>query len=159
MPVLDASEIYEFAIRIEENGEKFYRHAGQVCSSDPEVVKIFDMLANEEVQHKKIFQDLLQKAPKSPLPEKFPGEISGYMEAYTQNLIFSKEAGDDPWCAVFDTRSALEFAIRRELDSILYYQEAKGMVGDEEKKLVDRIIDEERKHFMKLTELKKKLGL
>jgi rubrerythrin len=157
MPALDASEIYKFAIKIEENGEKFYRHAAEACGTDEETRKIFAHLAEEEVDHKKVFEDMLKRVPKADQREKFPGEYGEYLSAYTDNLIFAKETGDDPWCTVVDTESALDFGIRRELDSILYYQEAKEMVGEDEKPFVEKIVEEERKHFMRLTALKKKI--
>ena len=58
MAIFEAKEIFGFAIRIEENGEKFYRFAHDLVS-DEETKKIFDYLAEEEIKHKEIFTDLL----------------------------------------------------------------------------------------------------
>ena len=49
------------------------------------------------------------------------------------------------------------FAIRREIDSINYYNEIKSFVPEEQRNLVEEIIEEERRHFLKLSEFKKKL--
>ncbi|EFK11805.1 conserved domain protein [delta proteobacterium NaphS2] len=43
-------EIIEFAIRIEENGEKVYRDASTKVS-DPSLVSMLHWLAEEEAQH------------------------------------------------------------------------------------------------------------
>ena len=54
-----------------------------------------------------------------------------------------------------DIISALEFGIRRELDSILYYQEMKNFVPEQQHSSIDRIIEEERNHFLELSGIKK----
>jgi len=48
------------------------------------------------------------------------------------------------------------FGIQRELDSTLYFHEIKKFVPKSQHNLIDRIIDEERKHFSKLSELRKR---
>ena len=56
----DASEILQFAVRIEENGEKFYRYATRVTNDDS-AKRMFDYFANEETRHRKTFEDLLRQ--------------------------------------------------------------------------------------------------
>ena len=51
------SEIIEFAIRIEENGEKVYRDASEKVS-DPYLVSFLKWLADEEAEHVQWFSDL-----------------------------------------------------------------------------------------------------
>jgi rubrerythrin len=54
-----------------------------------------------------------------------------------------------------DTSAALDFAIQRELDSILYYHEIKKLVPAAQHDAIEKIIEEERKHFLSLTAMKK----
>lgn len=72
------------------------------------------------------------------------------------NIIFTNEVLDKEISRVKDTPSAINFGIQRELDSILYYHEIKNFVPKSQHKLIDKIIDEERKHFSKLTRLRKR---
>jgi rubrerythrin len=51
------SEIIEFAIRIEENGEKVYRNASEKIS-DPSLVSFLQWLADEESEHVRWFSNL-----------------------------------------------------------------------------------------------------
>ena len=46
----NANEILQFAIRIEENGEKFYHHAARI-TKDEDTKKMFEYLADEENSH------------------------------------------------------------------------------------------------------------
>ena len=152
----DASEILQFAIRIEENGEKFYRHAVRIAKDD-DAKEIFSYLADEEIEHKKMFEDLHSKTEKYEPFESYPGEYFEYLRSYVDKIIFTNEALDKELSRVSDTISALDFGIQRELDSILYFHEIKKFVPKIQHNLIDKIIDEERKHFSKLSELRKRI--
>ena len=158
MGVFAASDIVEVAIRIEENGVNFYKFAEQIAKQQ-EAKELFAHLAQEEIKHKKIFETIFAKMEKSNPPESYEGEFSAYLRSYVDNnLIFTKEAIDKELAKVTDTIAAFDFAIRRELDSILYYHEIKRLVPAAQHGAIEQIIDEERKHYSILTELKKKLG-
>ena len=150
----DASEIFQFAIKIKENGEKFYRHAVQI-TRDNDTKEIFNYLANEESDHKKTFETLLSTMEKHEPFEAYPGEYFEYLRAYVDKIIFTNEVLDKEIPRIKDTLSAINYGIQRELDSILYYHEIKNFVPKHQHKLIDKIIDEERNHFSKLTGLRK----
>jgi len=157
MGVFSASDIMEIAIRIEENGASFYRYAEQIAKKDDEK-KLFAQLAEAEVSHKQIFEKFLQAMEKSNPPESYEGEFGAYLRTYVDNnLIFTKEIMDKQLSRVTDTRTALDFAIQRELDSILYYHEIKRLVPSGQHEAIEKIIEEERKHFQTLTNAKKGL--
>ena len=71
-------------------------------------------------------------------------------------LVFSNETITGKLAENTDTASVLDFAISREMDSILYYHEIKRFVPVAQHLIIDQIIDEERKHFSQLSEAKKK---
>jgi len=148
------SEIYQFAIKIEENGEKFYREISE-RTKDKEVKELFTFLAEEEVRHKKIFEELLSKIEKYEPPEIYPGEYFAYLKAYSEELIFPK--GVEKELKKEDIIEAIDFGIRRELDSIMYYLETKSFVPETQHSGLDKIIQEERSHFVRLSNLKKQL--
>ena len=154
--VFEASDIFEIAMRIEENGGNFYRYAVQVAKEE-EAKEIFDWLAGEEDKHKILFKDMLSKIKTQVPPESYPGEYGAYLHDYADNnLIFKKEVMDAEMARITDTLSAIDFAIRRELDSILYYHEIKGFIAKDQHESIDKIINEERKHFKTLSKMKKK---
>jgi len=154
--VFEASDIFEIAMRIEENGGNFYRYAVQVAKEE-EAKEMFNWLAGEEDKHKILFKDMLSTIKTQALPESYPGEYGAYLHDYADNnLIFKKEVMDAEMARITDTLSAIDFAIRRELDSILYYHEIKGFIARDQHESIDKIINEERKHFKTLSEMKKK---
>jgi rubrerythrin len=156
MGVFAASDIVEVAIRIEENGINFYKFAEQIAKQE-EAKKLFAHLAQAEVTHKKTFESIFAKMEKYNPPESYAGEYSAYLRAYVDNnIIFTKEAMDKELSNVKDTIAAFDFAIKRELDSILYYHEIKKLVPPAQHEVLEQIIEEERKHYLALTEMKKR---
>jgi len=96
---------------------------------------------------------------KSTPPESYQGEYAAYLRAYVDNnIIFTKEVMDKELAKVKDTLAAFDFAIKRELDSILYYHEIKRLVPEAQHATIEQIIEEERKHFSDLTDMKKRFS-
>jgi rubrerythrin len=155
MQVFDANDILKVAVNIEENGEQFYRYAVGL-TEDKETKELFEYLANEEVNHQRTFQDLLSKMPASTPRESYPGEYLAYIQSYTDKIIFTKEELEEKLPEIKDILSAIDFAIQRELDSILYYHEMKNFVSEHQHRSIDQIINEERKHFSNLATIKEK---
>jgi rubrerythrin len=88
-------------------------------------------------------------------PESYPGEYGIYLHNYADNnLIFKKEVMDAELARITDTLSAIDFAIDREVDSILYYHEIKGFIAKDHHGSIDRIINEERRHFKILSKMR-----
>ena len=151
MSVFEPSEVFQFAVRIEQGGEKFYRTMASKLD-DPDVKALFITLADEEVKHKKTYEGMVSKIEEYEPFESYPGEYLAYLRAYADNIIFTPERMDEAISRINDPSSALKFAIDREIDSILYYQEVRNLVPKSKHELIDKIIEEERKHFVKLTQ-------
>ena len=154
MSLFEPSEVFQFAIRIEENGEKFYRQMVQKFDY-PKVKELFSFLADEEIKHKKIYEEMVSKIEKYEPFETFPGEYFAYLRAYADNIIYTQEKFDEEIANIKDIDAAIDCAINAELDSILYYQEVKNLVSENQRKTIDGIIEEERRHFVKLSEIKR----
>lgn len=157
MAVFEASDIVEVAIRIEENGADFYRHAERIAGNE-ETKALFRQLADEEVHHQKIFTDILAGMDPSAPPEGYDGEYAAYLHNYVDNrLIFKKDGLAGELARIQDEAAALDFAIQRELDSLHYYREIQELLPADRREAIGRIILEEKKHFMTLSEIKKRL--
>jgi len=151
-----ASDVLQFAVRMEEDGGRFYREAAD-RSEKAEVKKLFNSLASDEANHKKIFEEFLLKEDLFEPREDYPGEYLSYLHDYIDGKIFVALDDKSARSESGNVAKALEFAIRREMESIHYYQELKAFVSIEGQESLDKIIDEERRHFMQLSEAKKNL--
>lgn len=157
MTTFKASEIFQIAMKIEENGETFYKHA-QSVTGDIKMKDMFGFLADEEVKHKQLFAGMLSKIEQYEPPERYPGEYFAYLRAYAEGLVFSPEKLEAEMAKVTDIATAIDFAVQREIESILYYLETKGLVPESQRSEIDKILDEERRHYLKLVEVKKNLN-
>ncbi len=153
MSIFKPSEIFQFAIKIEENGERFYRKMAEKLD-DKKVKELFSVLADEEIKHRLTYEGMVSQIEQYEPFETFSGEYFAYLRAYADNHIFTKEKLNEEMANITDAASALKFAIDRELDSILYYQEVKKLVPEKQRNVIDKIIDEERRHFTTLSSCK-----
>ena len=158
MAVFDAGDIVEVAVRIEENGANFYRYAVQLAARE-ETKNLFRILADQEVIHQQTFARMLAGMDRNAPPEGYDGEYAAYLHGYVDNhLIFTAETLAAELAKLRDEASALDFAIQRELDSIHYYREMRELVPADRRDAIERIIDEEKEHFVRLSAMKKRLG-
>jgi rubrerythrin len=156
MSLLSASEVVQFAVNIEKNGRDFYRSFSEKFDSDSER-EVFNYLAEAEVKHIRIFSEMLKSIETFEPATSYSDEYFGYLKAYADTLIFTKDKLEQEVAKIKSGKEACDFGIRRELDSILYYQEIKSYVPENERSIIDDVIEEERTHFVKLTRFKKEL--
>ncbi len=156
MKIFDASDVIRFAVRIEKDGEAFYRTVA-LAAQNKDVQDLFNFLADEEIQHEALFREMLSKIETLQPAETYDGEYAAYLSDYIDGkVIFTKEVQEKLVSDVKSILSAITFAMGRETDSILYYHEAKRFIAEKYYDVIDKVIAEERKHFNKLSELRKK---
>jgi len=153
MGIFTMRDIFDVAVKIEEKGEAFYRQTASV-TSDTTVQQLFHRLADEEVGHKQVFLKLSAQIGTVKLTPVAREDFLAYLEAYTQNLIFDDTGSDPELVKVKDLLTAVNFAISKEQGSIYYYKEIKELVPISEHALLDNIIEEERRHALKLIQFK-----
>lgn len=156
MEFLNMSDVLNFAIRIEEMGELFYKKAA-LLAKDDEAANTFYRLAEEEVRHKEVFANMLSRVGNQRPPESYPGEYLKYVRSFIDGkVVFKDDVTLGESGAVVDTRSALDYALQRELDSILFYHELKQLVPEGQREVLEEVIAEERRHFQVLSLLRQK---
>jgi rubrerythrin len=156
MKIFDAGDVIQFAVRIEEDGEAFYRKAALI-TQDKDTGNFFNFLADEEIHHKALFREMLSRIEAPQPAESYDGEYASYLSDYIDGkAIFTKQAEKELTADTKDMLSIVTFAMGREADSILYYHEAKRFLAEKYYDVIDKIITEERKHFGRLSEMKKK---
>lgn len=157
MAVFDANDVVAVAIRIEENGEAFYRHAAAAVRNE-EIKVLFARLAEDEVRHREIFARLRDAREPVPPPEVYDGEYVATLQSYVDHaLVFKTTEIEAQLAGIRDEAAALDFAIRRELDSILYYREIAELLHPDRQSALEDIVAEERRHYLTLTELRNRL--
>jgi len=155
MKIFESQDILLFAKRIEENGERFYQQSADRLQ-DPKAKELFRYLAEEERVHRNVFEGMLSTMERFNVRETYEGEYLSYLQDYLdRKVIFDSTTAQGELADVQDPVSAVDFAIRREMDAILYFTEVKHFVSEGQQGPIDRILEEERGHFSKLSNLKK----
>jgi len=145
--VLSGVEIIDIAKKIETGGVAFYDEARE-RAKDPELRKLFGFLRDEEKRHEKQFERLLEKTPEASAKWRDQDEYLGYMGFLAQDLVFpSPEAARTIVAELGGGDAVLLKAMDFEKASILYFHEMAPIVLEEDRDLIARLIEEERKHL------------
>jgi rubrerythrin len=132
-------EIYEFAIQMEIDGEKYYRNLEQKCSSAG-LRKIFRLLADEEVRHRLLLESLREKTA----PATDDSEILNNVK----NIFLSMKEEETHWTT--ESKEAIEafqkaYAIE-DMGKKFYLQKAKEAKDEQAKAILTMLAEEEECH-------------
>jgi len=138
------AEIYDLGIRIEKNGERFYRDAMRQAWSKP-IAEMLKQLAEEEVNHVDFFlkrMDALKQKRETP----FLDEMSTSMlKDILGDQAFSLKEVDVS--KIRSVEELVSLAIEFEKDTILFYEMVGSFMTDEEAaRQLKEIIEEEKQH-------------
>ena len=158
----NAAEVFDIAINIEENGKQFYDRSREIVK-DPEVIKLFEELAREEITHKEKFQTLKSQLPASAASGAVfdPNhELDLYLKMMAdQHVFITSESLQAQLGGIKDARDALRLAVEFEKDSVIFFltlQEATD--GAKDKDFIGSLIKEEQEHLRRLTLELKRFG-
>ena len=152
-------EILELSIKIEEMGNLYYE--GFIKKTkDKNISEIFQYLAEQEKQHLATFKKIYEEFKGGDIFGDYDKEeVSSYFNALVESRLFINP--DSVMALINQTKSADEVimqAIRFEKDTILYFHELGELLKDEYKKIVHRLINEEKSHIIKLFQLRKEIN-
>lgn len=151
-------EIIDIAVGMEDAGFEFYKSVANKFD-DEHIKDIFLYLADQEIEHKKKFQTLSSKI--GNVQGKYTDEYYLYMKALGGDRIYSNE-NKDPDAVISGIHTpvdAINKGFQDEKEAILFYNEIKRYYENDREisDILDRIIEEERKHAMRLWDLKESL--
>ena len=157
----NADEMFQMAIKIEENGARFYRRAAEL-QSDPSNREMLKKLEAMEKNHKNTFEKMRSRitdAERKPTVFDPADETSQYLAA----MVDTHGGEGDPSAADALTgeesmSDIVDIAIGLEKESILFYLGLKDLVPPEHgQDKLDEIIGQERRHIIQLNGIRKKL--
>jgi rubrerythrin len=147
-------ELLDVAVNIEKSGAAFYETMVG-CAKSKKAQTAFKYLADQEKQHIKAYQGMLKGIAEAPPPETYTEEYDAYLKSLVNSGVFSSEGAA---CTMAEKAASdaegIDFGIRAEKDSILFYTELQDLVRRADSKVIGKIIEEERSHLKRLTDLK-----
>jgi rubrerythrin len=151
MALLTGDEIVEIAVRLEENGEAFYKMAAQ-GAKDAGVKVLFEDLAIQEQHHRRAFAQMGRGGVELALSPEQWDEFQAYTGALLQQSFFAKPEGALSQAAeAADERQALQAALGFEKETLLFFHELREVVRGTAQQTVERIVQEEKRHILRLS--------
>ena len=156
--VFTAREIAESAVEKEMKRRDFYANVSRL-STNPEMIKLFEFLTAEEDRHVATFVKLRDQVPVEEVrPEEYDADMQAYMDSVVEDRLYSKIDTEDFVQQAIEAKDVFRLAIALEKDAILFFWEFLPYVNDKDKKIVRRLIDEEKGHIRMLWKMKQELG-
>lgn len=144
--MFNAVEVLKMAVRVEENGEKYYRRAMDI-QEDPQLRDTLRELAADEARHAQWFDAMRERLSRGgDVEDRWAREVSGdLLQSMIGDQAFSlKEVDPEDLDSV---EKILETALEFEKDSILFYDMLRGFMDEgESAQALQEIIAEERLH-------------
>ena len=153
-----AVEVIEMAIKTEESGMIFYRGVARK-TKNPKLKQLFEFLAGEEIKHKQIFTELYKTITDSPQSVPYNWEeMSFYLKAITESRFFlGKSKAINLVKTAKTPKQALDSALGFERDTLLFYTEILSIVNETNRRLVGKIVTQEKNHIRQLQLMKESL--
>lgn len=135
-------DIFEFAMKMEKDGENYYRELAQ-GTDDKGLKNILNMLADDEVKHYKIFDEL----KKNEKPEMAQTQVL----SNAKNVFSELKEKDVTFDHDMPQKELYEKAQKVERQSQEFYEQKSREADDPyHKEILLKIADEEKRHFFLL---------
>jgi rubrerythrin len=149
--MLELAALLELAAGMERAGADLYRSLAAGCVAGSAERDLFSFLASQEDAHEVWIADFRRTLPDTSIP--------GYddidpVAARAFKRVFSSTRLSDERSRAEDSRSILDFAIRREMDGIMLYHELSARVPEPARSRLLELVAEEREHFAMLASLR-----
>lgn len=152
------TEVIEMAIQIEKKGYDFYTVL-QNNAKKGNMKDLFEWLAKEEKRHITVFEGLRQAFANIDMKDFYNWEeVALYFKALIDTKVFPNTIeGKNLAEELEDEIGAIHISISFEKDNILFFQEIRDLVEEKERKIINRLIKEEKSHIMKLLKTKQQI--
>lgn len=148
--MFSSKEIFDLAVKIEENGERFYRNALTKISGTS-LHAIFEWLADEEIKHKEWFLRQRDQLPPGKGDPSLQEAESKLLSGIVGDQAFSLKEVD--LSEIHRVEALIDLAREFEEDTVLFFEMIRSVISDPETlKRLDEIIEEEHRHIQILDE-------
>lgn len=149
-------EVVDMGIEKEKARRDFY---GLVSKNfaEKEIKDLFIRLRDWEEAHIEKFTEIKNTLKESETTESYPGELKAYIKALVDDKLYKDVSASEFSKNIKTPLSAIFYGMGFEKDAIIFFSELARYVNSADKDVIEKLIDEERKHIVYLNELKEKL--
>ena len=153
--VFNAAEIIDMGIAKERKRRDFY---GLVSAKfkDKKMKDLFSSLRDWEEEHIRKFTDIRNSVGEMEIRESYQGEFASYIKAMVDDMLYKQVSASSLSKFVKNPLSAITIGIGFEKDAILFFGELLKFMPSHNRDAVEKLIEEEKRHIIYLSELKRK---
>ena len=155
--IFSAREIAETAVEKEKKRKDFYSREYEL-SRDEKMKELFRFLKEEEEKHVAVFENLRDNLPVESHTDEYDEDMQAYMDSLVDDRLYSGIDSEQFVQKAIESKDVFRLAIGFEKDAILYFREFLPYVTDEDKKIVEDLIDQEKGHIRTLADMEKKMA-
>jgi rubrerythrin len=156
MNVFDMVEMVNIGIEKEKKRRDFYDKVSNLFD-DKNVTDLFRRLRDWEEEHISKFETIKDAIRESSSSNSYPEELTGYTQALLDDTLYEKLSLGEFAKRIETPLSAIRYAIEFEKDAILFFSEFIPYLRNDDRAVIETLIDEEKKHIVFLSNLSKEL--
>ena len=152
--IFNIAEVIDMGIEKEKKRRDFY---GRVAESfkEADMKNLFSRLRDWEDEHIRKFEAIRDTVNIDESQESYEGELAEYMKALVDDTLYTQVSAKKFAENVKTPKIAIQYGIGFEKDSILFFDELLKYMEPPQTEKVRMLIEEEKKHIIYLTELKR----
>jgi rubrerythrin len=142
-------------IEKEKKRRDFYSYAADGFK-DKDMKELFGRLRDWEDTHIKKFTQIRDATQTYEIGQTYKGEFDAYVSSVIDDVLYKQVSKE--WFSknVKDELTAIRYGIGFEKDAILFFRELSEYMMPPDKDKITELVEEEKKHLIYLSELKKK---
>ena len=156
MNFFSKNEVVEMAVKIEQTGYLFYDNAIKRKDMSSKAIELITLLRDEEKVHERTFESLRDMFDLKVMKETISWEEGrGYLNVIVKSHIFNEpESAINLALKAKNEKEIIDYAITFEKDTLLFFHSIIKYVENEKAiKAIEKIIDEEISHVVKLKKI------
>jgi len=140
--------LLNYAIRVERDGYRFYLHLAKAMT-EKKLMDLFHLFAEDELRHEVTFRKMVEETVLKTEVTESP--ISQALQRFLVDMdrLGTKQM-EKGMNGELNRDGLLSLAIQLEKDSIIFYSSLKTLIQDDQRMLLEAIIDEEFRHLSRL---------
>jgi len=147
---LDAEDVIEIGVAVEEVGNKLYLEAAKRVA-DKKLKQLFKKLADDEEEHIKTFRSMVQRSAKGKPPAGGTADRAHLRNLLKSNAFLNLEKAKTMFYDAREEKTAVVLAIRFEKETLLLFHGMKEIVEDTDLHVINKLIDKEKQHIEDLS--------
>ncbi|PLV58693.1 ferritin family protein [Thermotoga sp. KOL6] len=153
--MFSAKELLSVAIRVEKEGEEFYRKLSDRFKDKPDIKEFFSYMSRQESEHARTFEKIGEELKVSEETYLDLSDAEEYLKSFVEGRFFPDTETMEKYLKEKSVEEAIDFSISVEKETIIFYYEILELLKNEKaKSLVKGIIEQEKQHVVKLLRVK-----